>query len=203
MFTFLRALARLILTCRVLRYDDKVLRVNELIADVTGWPEDPKLHPHPFAKLLRHCVSELSYLKRTSKEAIAPMYFWVKRHILLSLSKFVKGVFKLTLTALRGVKSTFCTLLRHLKHLHFIKWNTILRDPEVGDNHTSGGSDDAVFLEEVSEVDRTVDKFISSLDKTFSEQFLQPWVRTETSQWRNGRYACSFLPGTSPLIKYG
>lgn len=190
MFTFLRSFARLILTCRVLHHNDKVLVVNNVIGLMNDWPKDAKMHPHPLAKLLRHCVSVLSYFKRTSKKVIAPMYFWVKQHVLHSLSKFARGVFKLTLSALRGAKHAFCTLLRHFKHLHFKNSNTILRDPEIGENHTSEGSDNVVRSEGMSEVDRTADKFISSLDKTFSEQFLQPWVRTETSQWRNGLYAC-------------
>lgn len=69
-----------------------------------GWPEDPKLHPHPFAKLLRHCVSALSYVSRRSKEAIRRIDEWVRQTILLSLVTFVKRVYKLTMTAFREAR---------------------------------------------------------------------------------------------------
>lgn len=106
----LRAFVELILSRRALLYDDKVLRVNSFIAVMTGWPEDPKLHPHPFAKLLRHCVTVLIYFGRKAKEAIRRINLWVKQHILHSLSKFVKGVFKLTWTAFRRAKLEALTL---------------------------------------------------------------------------------------------
>lgn len=170
---------------------------------MTGWPEYPKMHPHPFAKLFRHCVSVLIYFERTSKEAIVPMYFWVKQHILHSLSKLVKGVLKLTSTTFTGVKLAFYSVLRRLKHLHFKNSNTILRDPEIGQNHTLEGTHNAILSEGVSEVDKAVEKYIGSLDKTFAGNFHQTYFRRRMNEWKGVAYVCSFLLGASPLTKHG
>lgn len=136
----LRAFARLILTRRILHYDDKVLQVNDYIAVMAGWPLDPNMHPHFFARLLRHCVAMLCYVIRKSKEAISPINLWFKQHIIYSLSQLVKGMSKFTLTAFGRVKVAFSSLPRHLKHLHFKNFNVILRDIELGDNRISEGT---------------------------------------------------------------
>lgn len=189
----LRAFVQLILSRRTLLYDDKVLRVNSFIAVMTGWPEDPKLHPHPFAKLLRHCVTVLIYFGRKAKEAIRPINFWVKQHILHSLSKFVESVFKLTWTAFRRAKLAACSRLPRLKHLHFRKSKSLLWDAEVGNNHTPEGTDNVVLSEGVSELDKAVDKFIGYLDTTFVVHAHRLRFKTIINGWNSGMYVCSFL----------
>lgn len=116
----LRDIAQLTLGHRVLQYDDKVLSVNSFIANMIHWPAHPKLHPHPFAKLLRHCVAVFSYLIRKSNDVITSINIWFKQRILHSISNLFKGVYKLTLSTLIGrVKLDFFSLLRRLKYLPF------------------------------------------------------------------------------------
>lgn len=189
-------LAQLILTHRALHYDDKVLQVNDFIGAMTGWPADPKIQPHPFAKLLRHCLIVPRYCKRKSKEAITPIIFWITQHILHSLFKLVKCVFKLTLAAFEGAKLAFRSLSQRLKHLHFKNSNSLLRDPESGVNRSSERTDNGMLYEGVSGVDRAVDNYISSLAKTFAIQFHQSAFRIDIEEWKSRTYVCSSLIDT-------
>lgn len=202
-FNPLRAFARLILTRRVLHHDDKVLVVNESIAIMTNWPADPELHPHPFAKLLRNSVTVFSYLVRKSKDAITPINLWMRQHIIHYLSLLAKGVVKLTLDAFGRVKFAFCSLLGNLKHLCFKNPNSILLDVELRDNHVPEETDDRVPSNGVLKVIEAVDEYISLLDKTFAVQYHQPHFRRRMDEWKGGAYVCSFLPGSSPLMRYG
>lgn len=166
---------------------------------MTGWPEYPEMHPHLFANLLRHCVTALSYIKRKSKKAIAPIKFkfWVKHHILHSLQEFVRCVFNLTLTALTLFKLAGCSLLQRLKRLHFKKPKSILQDPERGANRISEATDNRVL----SEVDGAVENYISSLNKKFAKQYHQQAFRITTNDWKSGMYVRTSRSASSPLTK--
>lgn len=166
--------------------------MNATIAIMTGWPKDPKMHPHPFAKLLRHCVTVLSYLKRKAKETITPINLWAKQYIIHSLSKFVKDVNKRTLTTLADVQ-------RHLKQTVFESSSLILRDPEHG---IPEGTNDGALSEGVSEVDRAVDNYISSMDKMFAVQYHQDYFRTMIKDWKSGLYVSSSLHHSSSVTDF-
>lgn len=159
---------------------------------MSGWPDDPKMHPHPFAKLLRHCVTVFSYFERQAKEAITPIILWAKQFIIHSLVKLVKAVFKRTLTTLTDVQ-------RHLKQTVFENSSSILRDPEHG---IPEGTNDGALSEGVSEVDRAVDNYISSMDKMFAVQYHQNYFRTMIKDWKSGLYVSSSLHHSSSVTDF-
>lgn len=159
---------------------------------MTGWPDDPKMHPHPFAKLLRHCVTVLSYCERQAKEAITPIILWAKQFIIHSLVKFVKDVFKRTLATLTDVQ-------RHLKQTVFENSSSILRDPEHG---IPEETNDGALSEGISEVDRAVDNYISSIDKMFAVQYHQDYFRTMINDWKSGLYVSSSIHHSSSMTDF-
>lgn len=94
------------------------------------------------------------------------------------------------MTACRIVKLAAHSSLRRLKHVHSRNSNPIFLDPEVG---VSAGVDEGVLFARLLQVDRAVDDYISSLDKTFAVQYYQPHFRNLINDWKSGVYVCSFL----------
>lgn len=173
---------------RVFLYDDKVLPVNTLIASITGWPSNPKLNPHPLAKLVRRCFIPLNYFRQQSKEAITAITQCIKQRILHPVSELAKRTFTFTLTLFKGIKRDLWRTSRRLKHIFFNNTNSIPEDPELGSNSNriSERKLDEALSEAVSEVDRAVNSFIDSLDKEFAVQYHQPHFRTVINQWKSG-----------------